>query len=75
MKRNFYPMITSTLRSALCRIEPNEMFDYVLLILNYPNLEDSLINMKDDITHIIISELDRQYERWNKGDNNAVQKH
>lgn len=60
-------MLTSTLQSALHNIEPKEMFDYVLLITNYPDAEDCLVNMKNDpIAQIILCELERQYERWNK---------
>lgn len=60
-------MLTSTLQSVLHNIEPKEMFDYVLLITNYPDTEDCLVNMKNDpITQIILCELERQYERWNK---------
>lgn len=65
-KRKFYPMLTSTLQSTLMNIEPELLLDYVLLIINYPDVEESKVNMKDIATHVILAELDRQYERWNK---------
>lgn len=60
-------MLTSTLQSTLTNIEPEILLDYVLLIINYPDVEESKVNMKDVATHVILAELDRQYERWNKG--------
>lgn len=63
----FYPMLTGTLKSILSTIDPESAFDYILLILNYPNTQDSLVNMKNDpIAKLIIDELNRQYMRWNK---------
>ena len=66
-KRKFYPMLTSTLQSTLMNIEPEVLLDYILMIINYPDVDDSKVNMKDIATHVILTELDRQYERWNKG--------
>lgn len=65
-KRKFYPMLTSTLQSTLMNIEPELLLDYILMIINYPDVDDSKVNMKDIATHVILTELERQYERWNK---------
>lgn len=65
-KRKFYPMLTSTLQSTLMNIEPEVLLDYILMIINYPDVDDSKVNMKDIATHVILTELERQYERWNK---------
>ena len=64
-KRKFYPMLTSTLQSTLMNIEPELLLDYILMIINYPDVDDSKVNMKDIATCVILIELRRQYERWN----------
>lgn len=59
-------MLTSTIKSTLLNTDPDVLRDYVLLISIYPDISDALVNMKDPITHVILCELERQYERWNK---------
>lgn len=71
-KRKFYPMLTSTLQSTLMNIEPELLLDYILMIINYPDVDGSKVNMKDIATHVILTELDRQYARWNKGESNGT---
>lgn len=58
-------MLTSTLQSTLMNIEPELLLDYILMIINYPDVDDSKVNMKDIATCVILIELGRQYERWN----------
>ena len=70
----FYPMITHTLRSLLGTVEPREMWDYMCLILAYPETDDSLVNMGEDPVALAkIAELDLQYEPWKKGGHYAKQ--
>ena len=68
----FYPMITQTLKSVLSLANPVDMWDYVGIIVNYPDYELNGDIAANPITDIIIKELDRQYARWNKGGKNET---
>jgi hypothetical protein len=72
-KHEFYPMITGTMKTLLCLTEFGNEWDYLNIILNYPNykLDENLENKP--LAQAIINELDRQYERWDKGGKNGKQ--
>lgn len=66
-KHNFYPMITGTVRE-LIGLNSNENDTLFLVILkNYPNIQDIKEENITPVLFMLIKELDRQYERWNKG--------
>lgn len=66
----FYPMITSTLKTILPLIEFGDEWKYIEIITKYPNYELDGDMAASPMAHAIIAELDRQYVRWNKGGNN-----
>lgn len=63
----FYPMITGTMKSILNLTAECDLQHIIKIILNYPNhkTDGSLLDK------MIITELDRQYARWNKGGSNG----
>lgn len=74
MKHTFYPMVTQTMKSLLNIFEPDTMYDllYVInIITTYPNYDTDKDMLAKPIVMAIIEELDRQYERWNKGEKNG----
>lgn len=71
-EREFYPMITGTLKTLLPLVEFGDEWQFIKIIVTYPNYEldqDLAIN---PIALAVINELDRQYARWNKGGDNAT---
>lgn len=81
-KRVFYPMITRTIKSILESTELEIMranatndidkknklteyiLDYLIIIKDYPNHKTK---SESPYSGILTIELDRQYDRWNKG--------
>lgn len=63
----FYPMITQTLKSVLSLSDPCDLWNYIDIIVSYPDYKLDGESAVSPITDIIIKELDRQYSRWNKG--------
>lgn len=77
-ERKFYPMLTQTIKSALCLADPSELWYYIDLLITYPEISsyntasrDAFNKPKTPIAEIILEELARQYTRWNKGGENA----
>lgn len=73
-ERTFYPMLTQTIKSALCLADSSNIYIYVDLLVRYPQssnykatISESFNKPSDPIADIIIKELNRQYARWNKG--------
>lgn len=73
-ERKFYPMLTQTIKSALCLAETNELYYYIDLLVTYPEItphnaasREAFHHPRTPIAEIILKELDRQYARWNKG--------
>lgn len=73
-ERKFYPMLTQTIKSALCLAEPNELWCYIDLLITYPEISshnvastDAFNKPRTPVAEIILEELNRQYSRWNKG--------
>lgn len=76
-KHEFYPMFTYTVKSILKSASNDNisLFECVNMIIEYPK-KHIYKNIKDSPIHdLLMNELDRQYDRWSKGVNNAVQKH
>lgn len=63
-KREFYPMISGTLKSLLNLAAPQDYKEILQIIISYPHC---LIDDKNALFNAIKNELDRQYARWNKG--------
>lgn len=75
-KYEFYPMFTNTIKSILKSAQNNymDLFECISIITEYPK-KQTYKNITDSTLHdLLVDELDRQYSRWNKGVNNAVQK-
>lgn len=72
-KHEFYPMFTGTMKTLICLIQYGDEWKYLDIILQYPNYELDGELAADPLAQAIINELDRQYDRWNKGGNNAIQ--
>ena len=71
--REFYPMITKTIKTIIDIIEVKD-YAFVLHILRYyPDLQ-APESEYTALSHIraLIKELDRQYARWNKGGDNGT---
>jgi len=64
-------MITGTLKTLLSLVEFGNEWQYINIIINYPNHELDGELAADPMALAIINELDRQYARWNKGGKNA----
>lgn len=70
MAREFYPLVSRTIKSLL-KIPPKDsLAEYVRVITEYPDYTFTNIDGTDAIMAAIIDELKRQYDRWNKGGNN-----
>lgn len=71
-ERKFYPMLTQTIKSALCLADSSNVHLYVNLLIMYPE-KPTYNNPNDPISNIILNELKRQFSRWNKeGGENAT---
>lgn len=70
-EREFYPMITKTVKSLMELAKDNtERNTIFLILLRYPT--DFLRTTIDNpLYQALFLELDRQYARWNKGGNNG----
>jgi hypothetical protein len=69
-KREFYPMITKTVKTILSLATPQEK-QQILFILRYYPLRNTMPEKEicsfDKAAQELLKELDRQYERWEKG--------
>lgn len=64
-------MITGTLKTLLPLVEFGDEWQYIDIIVKYPNYELDGDLAANPIALAVINELDRQYARWNKGGDNA----
>ena len=69
-KREFYPMITSTVKTLIQVSDEDDAVWILIALKNYP--EDFPEDYKSPIIIALLEELDRQYARWNKGENNGT---
>lgn len=69
-KHEFYPMISGTMKALLNLATPDKLELLVYFLVAYPQ-HDLFIGKDDPLAMQIIAELDRQYARWNKGENNG----
>lgn len=72
-KHEFYPMLNRTMKTLICLIQYGDEWKYLNLITQYPHYELDGDLAIDALAQAIINELDRQYSRWNKGGDNAIQ--
>lgn len=64
-KREFYPMITQTVKTLINVSDRDDSFWILLVLRDYPSI-DIPNESKSPIVHTLLDELDRQYARWNK---------
>ena len=69
-KREFYPMITSTVKTLIQVSDEDDAVWILIALKNYP--EDFPEDYKSPIIIALLEELDRQYARWNKGESNGT---
>lgn len=69
----FYPMITSTVKSIFSLVSASDESVLVHCLLRYPLISypEDLIE-KNKLLGALIQELNRQYARWNKGGKNET---
>lgn len=66
-KREFYPIITRTVKTLMAVTLNNwERTLTYYIFLNYPDIELEE-GKRSPVINELIDELDRQYARWNKG--------
>lgn len=66
-KREFYPMITQTVKTLISVIDKDEAEWFLTILKIYPDLTGAESALTSPTIAVLINELDRQYERWNKG--------
>lgn len=74
MKREFYPMITSTVKTILSLIKTaDERTLLIHCLFHYPMIaySDKMIR-ENRLLDALVQELNRQYARWNKGEGNGT---
>lgn len=57
-------MITGTMKTVLAITPDKDLPNIIDLIIKYPS---HIIKTTSPLVNMVISELDRQYARWNKG--------
>ena len=65
--REFYPMITRTIKSLIRVINESDESWFLTVLQIYPDVNDIDKKYITPIISALIEELDRQYDRWNKG--------
>lgn len=65
----FYPMFNRTIKSLLKIPPKNDLWEYLRVISDYPDYSfiGNGIDGTNAVMEAIITELNRQYTRWNKG--------
>lgn len=66
-KHDFYPMITGTVRELIGLNSKEDDTWFLVVLKNYPNIQDIEEENITPVLFMLIKELDRQYARWNKG--------
>lgn len=69
-KREFYPMITQTVKTLIQVSDEDDAVWILIALKNYP--EEFPEDYKSPIIIALLDELNRQYARWNKGENNGT---
>lgn len=69
-KREFYPMITQTVKTLIQVSNEDDAVWILIALKNYP--EEFPEDYKSPIIIALLDELNRQYARWNKGENNGT---
>ena len=69
MKREFYPMITSTIKTLIRIANNNDLVNMMKILRQFPISSESIPNaIKTNVILTLLDELNRQYARWNKGE-------
>ena len=68
MKREFYPMITSTIKTLIRIANNNDLVNMMKILRQFPISSESIPNtIKTNVILTLLDELNRQYARWNTG--------
>lgn len=68
MKREFYPMITSTIKTLIRIANNNDLVNMMKILRQFPISSKSIPNaIKTNVILTLLDELNRQYARWNTG--------
>lgn len=71
-RREFYPMITSTVKTIFSLTSASDESVLTHCLLHYPLISyPEYMIEKNKMLFALIQELNRQYTRWNKGGKNA----
>lgn len=70
-KHVFYPMINKTVKNLLRLVKFEDSWEILYILVSYPTYELDGDAAANPLIDVLISELDRQYTRWNKGGENA----
>lgn len=65
----FYPMITTTIKSLLSLLTKDQYSEALQILITYPRCV--IDETCPPVFQAIVEELHRQHNRWNKGGNNA----
>lgn len=68
MAREFYPMITNTVKTLIKIASPNDLTGMLFVLREYPAIKKLSPIAKTPTIEALLDELDRQYARWNKGE-------
>lgn len=63
----FYPMINTTLKKLLRLTNQEDLPDIIDILLSYPIYTIPSEITLNPLVGMLVTELDRQYTRWNKG--------
>lgn len=66
MERNFYPMLSTTIKSFIQVADDKQKKLIFDILCKFPDIQ---VFNKTPIISGVFSELERQYARWNKGGN------
>lgn len=70
-KREFYPMITRTVKTLIGILEEQDENLFLTVLQWFPDIDDIDQKCITPIVKALIEELNRQHERWNVGGGNG----
>lgn len=66
-RREFYPMITSTVKTLIRIVDPDDDGLFLTILKAYPDIKGIKREFITPTLDALIDELDRQYARWQRG--------
>lgn len=69
--KEFYPLMSRTLKTLFEVMDWDDYAIYLPVVLYYPYYKPTEKEKEDRMFTAIHAELDRQYKRWAKGDDNG----